>query len=175
MRTSTYCDRHAFIPAGFERAAKPAASHFYSGRPGRTNIVCFRPDEPDEVLIAGSCRFNDGNNCRCAVFKISERPGAPQPNALAYFGSTIAPRCRAIFLGAAHVGVGEAQRPAPVLPLYRAPSGDRKFSKIGERGGNRTHDPLIKSQMLYLLSYALSPWLSKAGRAYRVWPRGSTI
>jgi hypothetical protein len=25
----------------------------------------------------------------------------------------------------------------------------------GERGGNRTHDPLIKSQMLYLLSYAL--------------------
>jgi hypothetical protein len=27
---------------------------------------------------------------------------------------------------------------------------------IGERGGNRTHDPLIKSQMLYLLSYALA-------------------
>ena len=27
---------------------------------------------------------------------------------------------------------------------------------LGERGGNRTHDPLIKSQMLYLLSYALS-------------------
>ena len=26
----------------------------------------------------------------------------------------------------------------------------------GERGGNRTHDPLIKSQMLYLLSYALA-------------------
>jgi hypothetical protein len=35
-----------------------------------------------------------------------------------------------------------------------------KLSKIrglfGERGGNRTHDPLIKSQMLYLLSYALA-------------------
>jgi hypothetical protein len=27
---------------------------------------------------------------------------------------------------------------------------------LGERGGNRTHDPLIKSQMLYLLSYALA-------------------
>ncbi len=27
---------------------------------------------------------------------------------------------------------------------------------FGERGGNRTHDPLIKSQMLYLLSYALA-------------------
>ena len=26
---------------------------------------------------------------------------------------------------------------------------------IGERGGTRTHDPLIKSQMLYRLSYAL--------------------
>ena len=25
----------------------------------------------------------------------------------------------------------------------------------GERGGTRTHDPLIKSQMLYRLSYAL--------------------
>ncbi len=105
--------------------------------------------------MAAPCRFSAGNNCRCAVFKMSERPGAPQPNALAYFGSTIAPRCRAIFLGAAHVGVGEAQRPAPVLPLYRAPSGDRKVSKTGERGGNRTHDPLIKSQMLYRLSYAL--------------------
>ena len=31
------------------------------------------------------------------------------------------------------------------------------FVFIGERGGNRTHDPLIKSQMLYLLSYALVP------------------
>ena len=27
---------------------------------------------------------------------------------------------------------------------------------IGERGGTRTHDPLIKSQMLYRLSYALA-------------------
>ncbi len=24
----------------------------------------------------------------------------------------------------------------------------------GERGGNRTHDPLVKSQLLYQLSYA---------------------
>ena len=30
------------------------------------------------------------------------------------------------------------------------------FGFAGERGGNRTHDPLIKSQMLYLLSYALA-------------------
>ncbi|VTZ50912.1 hypothetical protein MPC4_30096 [Methylocella tundrae] len=27
---------------------------------------------------------------------------------------------------------------------------------LGERDGIRTHDPLIKSQMLYQLSYALS-------------------
>jgi hypothetical protein len=27
---------------------------------------------------------------------------------------------------------------------------------LGERDGIRTHDPLIKSQMLYRLSYALS-------------------
>ena len=26
---------------------------------------------------------------------------------------------------------------------------------LGERGGTRTHDPLIKSQVLYRLSYAL--------------------
>ena len=43
---------------------------------------------------------------------------------------------------------------------------------VGERGGNRTHDPLIKSQMLYLLSYALSP-CATAPRAYSVGPRGS--
>ncbi len=31
---------------------------------------------------------------------------------------------------------------------------------IGERGGTRTHDLLIKSQLLYRLSYALcSEWL----------------
>ena len=29
------------------------------------------------------------------------------------------------------------------------------FDFIGERDGIRTHDPLIKSQMLYQLSYAL--------------------
>lgn len=28
---------------------------------------------------------------------------------------------------------------------------------IGERAGTRTQDPLIKSQMLYRLSYALEP------------------
>jgi hypothetical protein len=29
----------------------------------------------------------------------------------------------------------------------------------GERDGTRTHDPLIKSQMLYQLSYALADWI----------------
>jgi hypothetical protein len=55
-----------------------------------------------------------------------------------------------------------------------------KFREIrglfGERGGNRTHDPLIKSQMLYLLSYALA--LRPAGparpRAYSLIGYGST-
>ena len=28
---------------------------------------------------------------------------------------------------------------------------------IGERGGARTHDPVIKSHVLYRLSYALAP------------------
>ena len=40
----------------------------------------------------------------------------------------------------------------------------------GERGGTRTHDPLIKSQMLYRLSYALSIW---AAKAYSLARRGS--
>ena len=46
---------------------------------------------------------------------------------------------------------------------------------FGERGGNRTHDPLIKSQMLYLLSYALA--LRPEGpapRAYSLIRDGST-
>jgi hypothetical protein len=30
--------------------------------------------------------------------------------------------------------------------------------KNGEPDGIRTHDPLIKSQVLYRLSYGLSPW-----------------
>ncbi len=30
------------------------------------------------------------------------------------------------------------------------------FDFLGERGGARTHDPLIKSQVLYRLSYALA-------------------
>jgi hypothetical protein len=30
--------------------------------------------------------------------------------------------------------------------------------EIGEPDGIRTHDPLIKSQVLYRLSYGLSPW-----------------
>jgi hypothetical protein len=40
---------------------------------------------------------------------------------------------------------------------------------LGERGGTRTHDPLIKSQMLYRLSYALG---SRAP-VYSLDPRGS--
>ena len=32
------------------------------------------------------------------------------------------------------------------------------IEKIGERGGTRTHDPMIKSHVLYQLSYALSPF-----------------
>ncbi len=31
------------------------------------------------------------------------------------------------------------------------------MDNVGERGGARTHDPLIKSQVLYRLSYALAP------------------
>jgi hypothetical protein len=51
----------------------------------------------------------------------------------------------------------------PTFPLSRSKVAEapcleafvfRRF--FGERGGNRTHDPLIKSQMLYLLSYALA-------------------
>ncbi len=45
---------------------------------------------------------------------------------------------------------------------------------FGERGGNRTHDPLIKSQMLYLLSYALASRLEGVGRAYSLGAEGST-
>jgi hypothetical protein len=45
---------------------------------------------------------------------------------------------------------------------------------IGERGGNRTHDPLIKSQMLYLLSYALARGAQGAARAYSLIGGGST-
>jgi hypothetical protein len=46
---------------------------------------------------------------------------------------------------------------------------------IGERGGNRTHDPLIKSQMLYLLSYALAARPEgPAPRAYSLIGDGST-
>jgi hypothetical protein len=32
------------------------------------------------------------------------------------------------------------------------------FQKLGERAGARTQDPVIKSHVLYRLSYAL-PWL----------------
>jgi hypothetical protein len=42
--------------------------------------------------------------------------------------------------------------------------------KIGERGGTRTHDPLIKSQMLYRLSYALPHGMRSA---YSLVPQGS--
>jgi hypothetical protein len=45
---------------------------------------------------------------------------------------------------------------------------------VGERGGNRTHDPLIKSQMLYLLSYALASRPEGAPRAYSLIRNGST-
>src|ERR1700730_17552309 len=37
----------------------------------------------------------------------------------------------------------------------RGPHAGHAFDLIGERGGTRTHDPLIKSQVLYHLSYAL--------------------
>ena len=43
----------------------------------------------------------------------------------------------------------------------------------GERGGNRTHDPLIKSQMLYLLSYALARPHDGGPCAYNVVRGGS--
>jgi hypothetical protein len=38
---------------------------------------------------------------------------------------------------------------------------------IGERDGTRTHDLLIKSQLLYQLSYALSPWAGHEPTAHR--------
>ena len=57
----------------------------------------------------------------------------------------------------------------------RVPACRHKPLIYGERGGNRTHDPLIKSQMLYLLSYALAfgpkAW---APRAYPLAGHGST-
>jgi hypothetical protein len=71
--------------------------------------------------------------------------------------------------------------PSPSLPQSLKQSsflGCRLLRKplvfIGERGGNRTHDPLIKSQMLYLLSYALASRLEGVGRAYSLAAEGST-
>src|SRR5271168_2318776 len=52
--------------------------------------------------------------------------------------------------------------------------GHKPLFLFGERGGNRTHDPLIKSQMLYLLSYALASGLEGVGRAYSLTGDGST-
>ncbi len=47
--------------------------------------------------------------------------------------------------------------------------GSKSLALFGERGGNRTHDPLIKSQMLYLLSYALASRVRRRGAcAYSV-------
>jgi hypothetical protein len=52
-------------------------------------------------------------------------------------------------------GSPEVRYPAVLKSRFEA---NRKqyHHLFGERGGNRTHDPLIKSQMLYLLSYALA-------------------
>jgi hypothetical protein len=45
---------------------------------------------------------------------------------------------------------GKFERTVPATPIGIIGAG------FGERDGTRTHDPLIKSQMLYQLSYALS-------------------
>jgi hypothetical protein len=55
---------------------------------------------------------------------------------------------------------GEFRRPPWRCVLFDAPSRTRENSRkimifLGERAGTRTQDPLIKSQMLYRLSYAL--------------------
>ena len=52
---------------------------------------------------------------------------------------------------------GPLCRSPPAIPLPRSlPLDPAPF--CGERDGTRTHDPLIKSQMLYRLSYALPFW-----------------
>ena len=71
------------------------------------------------------------------------------------------------------------------MALERGPDGEhlarmfgcqiiaKQLIRLGERAGTRTQDPLIKSQMLYRLSYALDPrrqqsasflYFPKAGR-----------
>ena len=58
---------------------------------------------------------------------------------------------------------GGLRLPAQRLPKETAPTFASKSLRLfGERGGTRTHDPLIKSQMLYRLSYALLPGAAKA-------------
>ena len=54
-------------------------------------------------------------------------------------------------------GLSRPPRP-PFGWQNKQPSGkiDSDLGFSGERDGIRTHDPLIKSQMLYQLSYALS-------------------
>ena len=70
----------------------------------------------------------------------------------------------------------DRERQRKGLEIVLAPkSAARPEALIGERGGNRTHDPLIKSQMLYLLSYALALWPRRlAPRAYSLIRDGST-
>ncbi len=61
---------------------------------------------------------------------------------------------------AAHLA-GHQSPPSDAFPLFdNGPAGTAKTTlqlslMFGERDGIRTHDPLIKSQMLYQLSYAL--------------------
>ena len=43
----------------------------------------------------------------------------------------------------------------PHLALHQQKSHPKVACLVGELGGIRTHDPLIKSQMLYRLSYEL--------------------
>ena len=45
---------------------------------------------------------------------------------------------------------------------------------FGERDGTRTHDPLIKSQMLYQLSYALPFGVSRKYKSSPLWSIGQT-
>ena len=45
---------------------------------------------------------------------------------------------------------------------------------IGERAGTRTQDPLIKSQMLYRLSYALECGAGSRRRVYIIYEEGRT-
>lgn len=51
---------------------------------------------------------------------------------------------------------------------------DSKLSAfIGDLGGIRTRDPLIKSQMLYQLSYEVTLW--RKGACYQVFSPSATI